>query len=212
MSSGLAGDDLAPGKPDAPARLPAREETLPSTTASACVSVRSPLPFIAAAIYARCVPDRLSNPRMLFGLPILLFIFVLANFLALNKKSITVDEPVHLSYGLSLLRGEAGRVSDSTMPFSVLNAIPYAAVENLTSGETKWGWRLSRSVTLGFSAFVALIVCLWSGRLYGSRAAILAALLYVLCPNIQAHSRWVTTDLFRTGMILIALARIMQEI
>jgi hypothetical protein len=137
----------------------------------------------------------------------LLVAIVLLNVLSLRQKSLTYDEPIHFRYGLQILSGNSERFVDGTMPFSALNAVPrkLAGLPGFrdfrgTLGEVKTG----RYVTVLFSVVVALVVFVWARALYGNAAGVMALALYTLSPNIIAHSRLITTDVYAAGMVIIA--------
>jgi 4-amino-4-deoxy-L-arabinose transferase-like glycosyltransferase len=60
-------------------------------------------------------------------------------------------------------------------------------------------------VTVAFSLVVAIVLFRWARDLYGDAAGLVALALYMLSPNIIAHSRLITTDVFALGMILISM-------
>ncbi|NIM46612.1 MAG: phospholipid carrier-dependent glycosyltransferase, partial [Candidatus Aenigmarchaeota archaeon] len=53
----------------------------------------------------------------------------------------------------------------------------------------------SRLPIIILSVLLGLLVFKWANELFGSKAAVLAVFLYSFCPNMIAHSRFVTTDL-----------------
>lgn len=55
-----------------------------------------------------------------------------------------------------------------------------------------------------FSIVGGLVVFFWSRALYGSAAGLLSLSLWVLCPNVLAHTRLVTTDLGATSLGALA--------
>jgi hypothetical protein len=59
-------------------------------------------------------------------------------------------------------------------------------------------------MTTLFSMLVAFMVFYWSRELYGFIPALFSLGLYILDPNIIAHSQLVTTDIYVTGMILFS--------
>jgi 4-amino-4-deoxy-L-arabinose transferase-like glycosyltransferase len=150
------------------------------------------------------------------------------------RESCTYDEPAHLGYGQRFLRADPTRNSahdDSKMPVSALNALAYnlagkaalvsplsrlldgfsEAVPKRFRNETVIKIRqhatllAGRSVTIFFSLVLGFIVFRWSRKLYGSVAGLLSLLLYTFSPNIIAHSQLITTDLYATLMITLAM-------
>ncbi len=127
---------------------------------------------------------------------------------SIREKSLTQDEPWHFRYGVNILDGDASRFVDGTMPITALNVVPSrvadlgilsryrSALKSVTTG---------RYVTIAFSIVVALVVFAWRRHLYGYAAALLSLFLYVLSPNMIAHARLITTDVYAAGMVLLAL-------
>jgi Dolichyl-phosphate-mannose-protein mannosyltransferase len=109
----------------------------------------------------------------------------------------TIDEPVHLAYGVrGLTTGSFERGPDnSKMPVSVLNAAPAVALERLgwPVAEPRRLW-LARLPTIGLGLVLGWLVFHWALTLYGPGGGALALLLYTFCPSFLAHSHLVTTD------------------
>jgi hypothetical protein len=110
----------------------------------------------------------------------------------------TNDEEDHIRYGAAILRGVADRSSfsyDSKMPVSALNALPGAlALRNAGA---------ARCATVLAAFGLCLLVYFYAKSLYGTAAGLAAQLLFVLAPNIGAHSALATTDLYAAcGFVL----------
>jgi 4-amino-4-deoxy-L-arabinose transferase-like glycosyltransferase len=93
------------------------------------------------------------------------------------------------------------------MPVSVWNALPAKIAESFPNGLLKTifsSYILARLMTTVFSMVTGYVVYLWTRKLYGFIPALFALSLYVLDPNIIAHSQLVTTDVYVMGMILIS--------
>lgn len=120
----------------------------------------------------------------------------------LAKKTPTADEPAHLRYGRQVLGGDAERFDDSKMPVSALNALPARVAEGLPVGSPArralGGLLAQRLATVVGSLLLALVVFAWARELYGPAAGLLGLALAVLCPNLLAHGRLATTDLWAT--------------
>ena len=138
---------------------------------------------------------------------LMLACFILVGALSINGKSKTVDENSHYLYGRNiLLNRDATRFDDSKMPITVLNALPRLLGRKFPSGEIRLSFmefQAARLVTLLFSAFVALVVFFWSRSFYGFIPAIFSLALYLLDPNILAHSQLVTTDIYAAGTTVL---------
>ncbi|MGD1919989.1 MAG: ArnT family glycosyltransferase [Pleurocapsa sp.] len=135
------------------------------------------------------------------------------------RKSLTYDEPYYYNSGLAILSGNSSiRGADNVnerniMPFSALNAIvggavPKSIVTKIAGTDpNKMHYSriyFGRLVTIFASMLLAILVFIWSQQLYGTLAAFLSLIIYILDPNIIAHSRLVTQDLF--GALTVFLA------
>lgn len=143
-------------------------------------------------------------------------------------SSQTSDEAVHLAAGYSYLTTGDFRLNAEHPPLiKEIAALPLLPLGLTFPGAVLWDvvgeWNIGRifvhenrlrndtvlflgrlpilllSVLLGIG-----IVC-WGRRLYGPRGALLALALYVLDPNVVAHSSLVTTDLGLTLFVFLAI-------
>ena len=109
----------------------------------------------------------------------------------------------------SALKLDSSRFDDSKMPFSTLNAIPKKVIpliiNHYLSPDLVDPFLLGRVITIFFSMGIAYFLYQWAKSLYGIYAGFFAMLLYILDPNIIAHSRLITTDMYAVGMILLTL-------
>ena len=129
----------------------------------------------------------------------LLLLMLALELLSAAGMSITYDEPGHLRYGRQLLHGDARRFDDSKMPVSVLNAVPGAIAAWLPDGRVRGALAsayAARVPTMLVSVALAWLVWRWSQRLWGERGAMLSLLLCCFDPNLLAHARLVTTDVW----------------
>ena len=139
---------------------------------------------------------------------ILAFLLLTVGSLSIGNKSFTYDEPDHLRYGEQIYSMNSDRFDDSKMPISVLNVIPSKFIENSAIGSFVSGWQeesSGRLSTIAFSLGVGFICFAWAWALYGMWAGLVALGLYVFEPNLIAHSRLITTDIYATGTITLAL-------
>ncbi len=145
------------------------------------------------------------------------------------NKTLCYDEQAHLDYGrrvLSLQTGRTGLMDDSKMPVSALNALvwpllgslglqhpllpsyqvlsPKKRIQAVRAKRLQLGVKTGRAATIMVTLLFGLLVFYWSRELYGPRAALLSLALYVLSPNILAHGRFVTTDIYGMGCIGLA--------
>jgi len=161
--------------------------------------------------------SRLMAPTLresLFVATCLILILTL-NYLGMAAKTPTYDEPWHLKNGLRLLQGNAQRFHDSKMPVSALNALPITLLAEVPGQDSRLDnfvlelegppLRAARLVTTLGSLLLGSIVFLWSRRLYGPRSAALSLMVYTFSPNILAHSRLATTDLFASLAVTASL-------
>lgn len=154
----------------------------------------------------------------------LILLLLALNVLSILHKGVTCDEPEHFRYGWQILHGNPERFDIAQMPISAFNALLWWVVKGLGMGdgilaktrlvmpdfpkdvlESYVGAVLGRIATICFSAFVAWVVYGWSRDLYGRRGGFLSLILYTLCPNILAHSKLTTTDLYATGLVTMVL-------
>jgi hypothetical protein len=136
----------------------------------------------------------------------LLGLFVLVGVFSVRYSARTYDEGDHYAYGMKILNGSSTRFDDSKMPFSALNALPkriagLIPVSLISKVLSKF--IVARFVTIIFSTLVALLVFHWSRSLYGFIPALASLVLYILDPNILAHSQLVTTDIYAVGTITL---------
>jgi 4-amino-4-deoxy-L-arabinose transferase-like glycosyltransferase len=144
---------------------------------------------------------------------LLLATFVLLPAGGMRHRTLTIDESGHYAYGARLLHFDSRRLDplydNSKMPFSMLNALPgriagavlpaSAFRRHLESIE------LSRYVTVLCATLLGWLVFRWAQALYGAAGGLLALALYVFDPNILAHGGLVTSDLYATWTIALAV-------
>ena len=120
----------------------------------------------------------------------------------------TTDEAAHLAYGDSILRGSAARPNlffSSKMPVTALNSAPRMAAAFLgrhglpaSLAERLQDVRVARLPTVAAAFCLCLLIYFFAESLYGRVAGLFAELLFVLSPNLMAHSTVATTDLYVT--------------
>jgi len=142
-------------------------------------------------------------------LPVLLILaFATTNIASvLREFSLTTDEDKHYAYGEKIVSGDSTRFDDSKMPVSGLNALPKKLASFLDGGKLKQvlsRFYVARTVTIIFSCLLAFLVFHWARLRYGFVPALFSLCLYVLDPNVIAHSQLVTTDLYVTLAITFA--------
>jgi hypothetical protein len=135
-------------------------------------------------------------------------ILLIMNVASMRHLSITYDEPRHFRYGQNILNLDSTRFDDSKMPVSALNALPAWIGSRVASGDTAASLErleTGRYATVLFWLLLGGCVFLWARDLYGPAGALLSLSLYLLDPNLLAHSQLVTTDLYAAGGIALAL-------
>jgi hypothetical protein len=137
-----------------------------------------------------------------------IFLFLTIGSVVIGQKSLTYDEPQHFRYGEQILELNSERFIDSTMPFSVLNVISSRLAESVLGTRLESIWQVmsvGRISTILFSLGVGIIVLGWAQSLYNKWIGLIAFGLYVFEPNIIAHSRLITTDIYAVGTITLTL-------
>jgi multisubunit Na+/H+ antiporter MnhF subunit len=130
------------------------------------------------------------------------------NIVVACRMGLTTDEGAHLAYGDFILRGMPDRDNlffSSKMPVTALNSAPrmlgnLLSHRNLAPGLVRIlrDLRTARMVTVASAFCLCLLVFSFAESLYGRVAGLFAQLLFVLSPNIIAHSTVATTDLYIT--------------
>lgn len=145
-------------------------------------------------------------PKLVVGA--LLLALLVLEAASVRNKTLTYDAPDHLRYGRQILDGDATRFDDSKMPVSAWNALPGRIAEQLDPGPLRRflaADTTARYPTMLASLLLAWLVFRWSRELYGVAAGLLSLFLHVVDPNLLAHSRLVTTDLYAALTITLSL-------
>jgi len=101
-------------------------------------------------------------------------------------------------------RTSAQAAAASREQLAILPAGSFATWQFQPGVENRENIHLARLPTVLFSLLLGFYVFRWTNALYGYRAGIFALFLYVFSPNIIAHSRLATTDLYSTCLIVIS--------
>jgi len=158
----------------------------------------------------------------------LLAFLLLQGVVFITASSQTSDEAAHLAAGYSYLTTGDFRLNVEHPPLlKELAALPLLPLglsfprgalweqaeewnigrifvhENRVSNDTILF--LARLPILGLSLLLGWTIFLWGRSLFGARGALLALALYVLDPNVVAHSGLVTTDLGVTLFIFLTV-------
>lgn len=146
-----------------------------------------------------------------------------------SRKSVTVDEFALLPTGVAILEAHTFQIDRGVPPLAkVLTALPVAlfssarldlsALDDLTSGWTCGYLFLSQNAEHYHADFmsgryVSILTLLATGllcygfarSLYGPAGALVTAVAVSLSPNLLAHGRLVTTDIYLTAAVMGAL-------
>ncbi len=153
--------------------------------------------------------------RKNYFLLLMLALILGLNIASMRRLAPTADEGHHCLYGWNILGGDPDRVigeegfNPGVMPITALNAIPVRIAALLGSGREdhllEEPTLAGRLVTLLFSLLLAVYVHTWSGKLYGKVGSGFSLILYAFSPNIIAHARLITTDLYTAAAVTVAL-------
>ncbi|MCM8808180.1 MAG: glycosyltransferase family 39 protein, partial [Candidatus Omnitrophica bacterium] len=148
----------------------------------------------------------------------LLFIFFLREIHTSLRKSITVDETVHIPAGYFYVKKSDFFINFEHPPFSKSLSglfiswidifMPEDIYNNLRINEWELGMAFfylnrdkidkivffSRLPMIFLSILLGIFIYLWSKNLYGEIAGLFSLFLFTFCPNFLAHSFLVTTD------------------
>jgi 4-amino-4-deoxy-L-arabinose transferase-like glycosyltransferase len=159
-----------------------------------------------------------------------LLVFGMQGIFFIRANSQTVDEAVHLAAGYSYLTTADFRLDFEHPPLiKELQALPLFLGYRIPFDPDPRAWNnennfvigydflyksalpgdrilaLGRIVTLLLGGFLLVVIGLWSYRLWGSGAALLAMSVACLDPTLVAHSSLVTTDVGVTLFIFLAI-------
>jgi 4-amino-4-deoxy-L-arabinose transferase-like glycosyltransferase len=159
-------------------------------------------------------PGVVSRRRLILPLGIALLGLGI-NIIVANSMAPTIDEHIHISYGAAILNGKPERASiifDSKMPVSAFNAFPRGVGRYLQDhgkaprlANILQDMRATRYATIAAAFCLSLLVFIYAESLFGRTAGLFAQLLFVMDPNIIAHSTLSTTDLYVSAAALLFL-------
>lgn len=171
-----------------------------------------------------------NTPRLVFAVVALLTLHSALAVLSLVKENPTVDEVVHLPAGVTYWQTGTFRMYHHNPPLvKLIAALPVIASgavidysnsawimeppnkaeiahEFMRLNANRYFELFTRARLLMplFSIIGGLVVFFWSKRLYGAGGGVLSLTLWILCPNVLAHTRLVTTDLAATSLGVLA--------
>lgn len=159
----------------------------------------------------------------------LLAAFALQCVLSMREMSPTSDEVPHLAAGYSYLKTGDYRLNQEHPPLlKIVAALPLLAMDlDFDTGHPSWRagneWVFGeqfvnqnkvsaqriifwgRSPMVGLGVLLGLVVFMWAREIYGSRAGLLALLLYAFCPNMLANAPLVTMDVGNALFAVLAM-------
>lgn len=154
----------------------------------------------------------------------LLVIFILVSVSSSVQKSPTIDEPMHLFAGYSYLKWHDFRANPEHPPLAKMwAALPLLGLnikdprqgrghwngiiedhrigmtsqvdrDMLADNDVKTLFFFARLQMIALAAVLGLFICLWGKELFGVEAGLAALFLFILDPNILAHSQIIHTD------------------
>lgn len=158
---------------------------------------------------------------MRLGVVLIIGVAVVLAITSAWDDSVIVDEVPHIGAGYSYLIKQDMRLNPEHPPLAKdLAAVPLLFLKlNQNAFETRFWqsdlngqWEFGRSLMFGssnnadlikhaaklpmlvFFVLAAVLVFVWSRKLYGNRGAIIALILFSFSPTVIAHARFVTTD------------------
>lgn len=155
-------------------------------------------------------------------------------FRSVQTENETNDEPAHIAAGYSYWVTGDFRLNPEHPPFAkLLCTIPllflkpgfpddpaaWAQADEFQIGKEllyasrdgtgDGGHRIllaCRAMTIAFTSCFAVVLAFWARRHLPPGAALLVLFLFLLDPNIAAHARYVTTDIFVTAFFFLTVA------
>jgi hypothetical protein len=186
-----------------------------------------------SAIHAFCVrlvsPLAVTRATLGTGLALVVF-FLIQGALFISANAPTYDEAMHLASGYSHLATGDFRLEPQNPPLlKQYLALPLFFFHRLPFRTDTQNWRdgldffvgqdflyhsplpadrmlwLARLPNLSMGALLVVVIGWWAFRLWGTKAAMLAATLACFDPNLVAHSSLVTTDIGTTLFIVLTI-------
>lgn len=140
-----------------------------------------------------------------FYLCFLLLVILILNITSVYKKSSTYDEPGHLEFGRRVIMDTEINPSMQRMPVTLINYLPLYPADQLgIQLSERERLLIARIPTVLISLLLAFFIFFWSQRLYGLKSGFFSLFLYAFSPNILAHSRLITNDIYSAFFIITA--------
>jgi len=181
------------------------------------------------AAKARILAGRAAARQTALLVALLLAAF-LQEFCSLSYLTASADEPAHLPAGYTYWKTGDFRLNPEHPPFiKLLSSLPtFLFMDPVVKwDDPSWTKDPPEQTTFGvhflysnhademlfwgrvpivlLSILLGYFVFRWASELYGRRAGLAALFLYAFCPNILAHSRFVTMDLGLTCFFFLTV-------
>jgi 4-amino-4-deoxy-L-arabinose transferase-like glycosyltransferase len=187
----------------------------------------APAPAILASPAAEEKPI-LNRGRAGVAVGVLLLLHATLAVRSLVRENPTIDEVVHLPAGVSYWQTGSFRMYHHNPPLvKLLAALPVVSRATVNYRSPAWAeppnkaafahefmqlnagayfelFARARLLMPVFSVIGGLVVYAWSRRLYGPWGGLLSLALWVVCPNVLAHTRLITTDMAATSLGALA--------
>lgn len=124
----------------------------------------------------------------------------------MRHLGLTYDEPYKYAYGQRVLNHNPERINihdDGKMPFNALNVLCTQTLMLFFAIDSPV--KAGRYMTIMGGMILAFYVFRWSSVLYGAVPALFSLILFIFDPNIIAHARLVTTDIYASLMMTMSL-------
>lgn len=108
----------------------------------------------------------------------------------------TYDEPDYFDFGLKALTGDIRSVNMQRSPITALNSLFGLVLGGYSSRLDFASLYTARTATVIAGVLLGCYVMVWSRRLYGPAGMLLSLTLFAFCPNVIAHARLVTSDIY----------------
>lgn len=134
----------------------------------------------------------------------LLVVFVLVCLGSMVHLSRTFDEGSYFEFGRNILLGRAVAADMQRTPITALNA-GLAALFGQADINAPMPLFLARIPTVFAAAALGWAVMAWARRLYGPAGMLVSGVVYVFCPTVIAHARIVSSDIYCTLFLFLAV-------
>jgi hypothetical protein len=136
-----------------------------------------------------------SNAPLL-GACAILVVFSALCLISMVYLTPTYDEPDYFDFGMKALFGDIRSVNMQRSPITAFNSF-FGMIFGGYSSRLDWlSLYTARISTVIAGVLLGCYVMVWSRRLYGAAGMLLSLSLFAFCPNVIAHARLVTSDIY----------------